>query len=250
MHIRRVVLHNIRAFQEASLDLCPDGRGFSGWAVITGDNGAGKTALLRAIALAVLGPDQARPLLQDPSGWVHADADSGTISVEIRPHNEFDRTQRGGAPYKGTFWAEIEIAREDESWVIDQVDLYRRKQKGATNGPWPEATPGWFIAGYGPFRRFYGMSQDASRVMFGQGRGPRFATLFMEGATLGEGEEWIRKLEFARLDFEYRRKTEKEIDARILRNLLTLVEADFLRNGVRIEDIDSSAIWLRDAAHY
>lgn len=248
MYVKRVVLQHIKGFEFADLDLCPDGESYPGWAVITGDNGAGKTALLKAIALAVLGPDQARAVLPDPSGWVQTGAKRGAVSVEVRPDNEYDKTSKGGAPYKATFWAEIEITRERDVWIMDSTDIYRRKQKGATNGPWPESTEGWFIAGYGPFRRLYGTSPDAHRVMFAKGRVPRFATLFLEGATLGEGEEWLRELEFARLDYEFRGRTDKEPQARALEGVLRLIGDDFLRHGVAFEEIDSTAIWLRDAA--
>jgi hypothetical protein len=51
----------------------------------TGDNGSGKTALLRAIALAILGPDQSLGLNPDLRGWVTSGQFRGTVSVEIRP---------------------------------------------------------------------------------------------------------------------------------------------------------------------
>lgn len=248
MYVKRVVIDHLKGFREADLDLCPDGASYAGWAVITGDNGSGKSALLRAIALAVLGPDQTRALLPDPTGWVNVEADRGSVSVEIRPDGELDKTSRGGAPYKGTFWAEIAIEREEDVWIVAPTDIHRKKKKGAANGPWPESTDGWFITGYGPFRRLYGAAPDAHKVMYAHGRVSRFATLFLEGATLGEGEDWLRELEFARLDFQFRNRADKAPQATALVNLLLLIEDDFLRHGVRIEDIDSSAIWLRDAA--
>src|SRR4051812_44074240 len=114
MYIERISLLNIKGFQEAELNFCPTGDAHAGWCVITGDNGAGKTALLRAIAVAVLGPDQSRLLIQEQlQGWTTVGAEHGTVSVELRPDHELDKTLKGGAP-AGTVWAEIEIS-EDEA---------------------------------------------------------------------------------------------------------------------------------------
>jgi len=62
VYVKRVVLDRIKGFQ--SLDFTftrPEGK-YAGWTVLTGDNAAGKTALLKAIALALVGPDIARVL--------------------------------------------------------------------------------------------------------------------------------------------------------------------------------------------
>src|SRR5262245_26913220 len=123
MHIRRVVIENIKSFGTLNLDLVPDGRNFPGWTVDTGDNGSGKTAFLRAVALALLGPDQSRGLVPDVSGWVSIGEASGSISVEIKPDPYIDKTERGGAQYKDTFWAEVEIADSNGFWELSSTDI-------------------------------------------------------------------------------------------------------------------------------
>jgi hypothetical protein len=198
MFLRRVVLQHIKGFEYANLDLSPDGDAdhYCGWAVITGDNGSGKTALLRAISLALLGPEQSRGLVPDLRGWVTEGKQRGTISVEVRPDHDHDRTAKGGYPVQGTFWAEVEVVSDGTTWNVVPADVYRQKKEGAANGPWSLSTPGWFALGYGPFRRLYGSSPDAQRLMVIPGRIPRFATLFKEDATLGEAEEWLKELHF------------------------------------------------------
>jgi energy-coupling factor transporter ATP-binding protein EcfA2 len=243
MYIRRAVLTNIKGFETADLDFCPDGSTYPGWAVITGDNGSGKTALLRAIALAILGPEQSRGLIQDLRGWVSHEQEAGSISVEIRPNHNYDKTQKGGYPIQGTFWAEVEI-RMDEgggTWEVKAADIFRNKKKSAVNGPWAQSTPGWCALAYGPFRRLYGSSPDAQRLMVLPGRIPRFATLFKEDATLAECEEWVRELQYKKLEGN-------EAEARALENLLALIGREFLRHGVTVDRVDSEGIWLLDAA--
>jgi hypothetical protein len=241
MYIERVVLTNIKGFRDADLNFAPAGERHAGWAVVTGDNGAGKTALLRAIALALLGPDQYRAALPDIRGWITHGEQLGTVSIELRPGPN-DTTQKGGFPYKSTFWAEIEFVRESEATLLGTADVFRKKKKGATNGPWAETTQGWFAVGYGPFRRLYGSSPDASRMMAIPGRPPRFGTLFKEDATLGESEEWIRNLHFKALEHG------QAPEARILDQLLMLLRDDFLRHGMEVEGVTSEGLILRDTA--
>ena len=242
MHIRRVVLNNIKGFQTADLDFCPDGANYAGWAVVTGDNGSGKTALLRAIALAILGPDQSRGLIPDLRGWVSHGVPAGTISVEIHPDHKYDKTLKGGYPIQSTFWAEVEIGRDGgDAWDVRPADIFRNKKKSAVNGPWAQSTPGWSALAYGPFRRLYGSSPDAQRLMVLPGRIPRFATLFKEDATLAECEEWVRELQYKKLEG-------RETETATLENLLALIGRDFLRHGVTVEKVDSEGIWLLDTA--
>ncbi|MBB4755181.1 AAA family ATPase [Actinoplanes lobatus] len=236
-----MVLNNIKGFEQADIDLCPDGDEYPGWAVVTGDNGAGKTAFIKAISLAILGPDQARSIVPDLRGWVTEGQESGSISVEIKPNHEWDKTVRGGNPVQGTFWAEVEVTRNGPTWDLAPTDIFRNKKKGAFTGPWSLSTNGWFALGYGPFRRLYGSSPDAQRLMVIPGRIPRFATLFKEDATLGEVEEWAKQL-------MYRKLEQREHERKTLDMLLTLLRDDFLRQGMTIKDVNSDGIWLLDQA--
>ncbi|AZS86453.1 AAA family ATPase [Streptomyces griseoviridis] len=242
MYIERVVLKNIKGFETSDLNFTRDDGEHAGWAVITGDNGSGKTALLKSICMAILGPDDSRVLLTDNRGWVTEGKDSGTASVEIKPFKEYDRTKRGGYPVQNTFWAEIGFSREVNAWVISgSVDVFRHKKRGAFNGPWAPGTQGWFALGYGPFRRLYGSSPDAQRLMVIPGRVPRFATLFKEDATLAEGEQWVKQLKYKKLE-------QKESEEVTLDYLLELLNDDFLRQGVAVDEVNSEGIWLTDPA--
>ena len=240
MYISRVVLQGIKGFQATELSF-EGADGLPGWAVITGDNSAGKTALLRSIALALLGPDQLRTLAPDLRGWVTHGMSVGSISVEVRPNHDVDRTFKGGYPVQGTFWAEIEIVEESGAWRAQPTDVFRNKRVSAVNGPWQETTSGWFMLGYGPFRRLTGSSPDAQRLMVLPGRIPRFATLFKEDATLAEGEEWLKQL-------QYRSLESKAEERETLNTFLDFAGDAFLRQSVRIERVDSDGVWLRDIA--
>jgi hypothetical protein len=239
MYIRRVVVANIKGFGEASFDFAPTGR-HKGWAVVTGDNGSGKSALLRAISIALLGPEQIRGLVPDFSGWVTEGSDVGSISVEILPNHNVDKTSKGGYPTKTTFWAEVELRRASNGvTTIEPTDVFRSKRKGAVNGPWEPGTQGWCALAYGPFRRLYGSSPDAQRLMVIPGRIPQFTTLFREDATLAEGEEWLKTLHHRSLEG-------KDSDQTVLTDLRALLGDNFLQHGFYISEISSEGVWLQD----
>ena len=54
MYLRWIIIEDIRGFRMLDFDLAGVSGGFSGWTVMTGDNASGKTALLKAVALAIV----------------------------------------------------------------------------------------------------------------------------------------------------------------------------------------------------
>ncbi|MCI0461003.1 MAG: AAA family ATPase [Gemmataceae bacterium] len=240
MHIRRVVLEDIRGFRTLDFKFeRPNGK-LAGWTVITGDNASGKTALLKAIALALVGPDAARVLQPSLRGWIREGATQGIIAVEIVA-GERDRFIQGRR-YEQPFWSELHVIETNgPEPSLTLGDKYKKKGKGPTHGPWAENPSGWFAVGYGPFRRLYGASPDAQRIMVGPGRIARFATMFREDATLGECELWLKDLHHKKLE-------DRPRETAILEQVLGLLDDDFLRHGLRVERVDSQGLWLRDTS--
>lgn len=240
MYVKRVVLKDLKGFPELDFSFeRPDGR-FEGWTVITGDNASGKTAILKAIALAIVGPDVARALQPSFRGWIRRGAKKASLAVEIVP-DEMDGFTKGGRRPQSSFWSELDLTQNGGPEVSLSPGKERRgNKKGPLNGPWTENTPGWLAVGYGPFRRLYGASTDAQRLMSGPNRVARFATMFKEDATLGECEIWLKDLSHKALE-------KKDGEDRILQRVLNLLNHDFLRNGIRIERVDSEGLWLSDS---
>ncbi|MCC6124036.1 MAG: AAA family ATPase [Pirellulales bacterium] len=239
MYIRRVDLKNIRSFDRLSFNFERPNGDLSGWTVITGDNSSGKTTFLKAIALALVGPDTSRSLQPSWKGWIREKNDKASIAVEIVAGDQ-DRFLRGRR-YQKPFWSELRFKSSAGAEVTLEAgrELKRGKGLGPKHGPWgnPE---GWFSAGYGPFRRLYGASSTAQRVMSSPGRVARFVTMFLEDATLGECELWLKELHFKKLEHHER-------ESSILQQVFDLLDNDFLRNGLRVERVDSEGLWLRDS---
>lgn len=244
MYIRRIIIENLRGFTKLDFDLTQrtpagSGRAFPGWTVITGDNASGKSALLRAVAGALVGPDAMRALNLSFDNWVREGFKEGEVAVEVMPGDE-DRFERGGAPYKDTFWSELKFRTEPPITLMEPADRYRGKKKGPSRGPWSETAAGWFCAGYGPFRRLYGHSPEAQRIMSTRGKVGRFATLFREDATLAESDLWLKEL-------KYRELEGKEDAKKTLHAVLEILRSDFFPSGITVDQVDSSGLWLRHA---
>jgi len=87
MYIQRIQIENVRGFGPAQVDLSLDrGDGtYAGWTVFAGRNASGKTTLLRAIALALVGPRGADRLQNTFRGWINAHAQRATVRVGLVP---------------------------------------------------------------------------------------------------------------------------------------------------------------------
>ena len=83
MYIDRITLKNIRGFENLEFDLCRGDAKYAGWTVFTGDNGAGKSSLLKAIAVALTGRDVARSLQPSFHRWIREGAENQESKIEL-----------------------------------------------------------------------------------------------------------------------------------------------------------------------
>ena len=144
MYIKKIILKNIRCFEEIEIDLS-SGDDFQKWAVIFGDNGVGKTTLLRSIAIGLCDGTSASGLLAELYGdWPRNQRDKNSeISITI----EFNRdNKRKKSPFIKTI---IEPLKSGYSNVDQETfpDPF----------PWEDI----FVCGYGAARRAFG-TQDYS----------------------------------------------------------------------------------------
>ena len=199
MHLSSFSVRNIKCFEEASLTFPGNSGNHAGWHVLLGINGTGKSTLLQAMALAMLGPVSSARLLKQPSSWVREGADYGEVRAALT--TTMQDTLSGGVPPQERFDAHLlvtgakHVSVGGEHYVEPQVAL-RNRRLGKILGAGPYSSrSGWFSAGYGPFRRLTGpVPQEDADIHHGQGREARHHTLFRESAALTECEEWLASL--------------------------------------------------------
>ena len=103
---------------------------------------------------------------------------------------------------------------------------------------WSSDARGWFSCGYGPFRRVFGASPEATRQMVAPTT-ERFVTMFQEAASLAEVDQWLRNLKHKALENRAAEKEQLEL-------LIEILQDDLMPNQIEIDRVDSDGLWLRD----
>ncbi|WP_405084006.1 AAA family ATPase [Microbispora sp. NBC_01389] len=243
MYLAEVRVSGIRGFSgPRSVDLRltrPDGS-HAGWTVLAGRNGSGKTTLLRALALATVGPLVARSLMPAFDAWVSDDQRGGFVEAKIGTDHKWDGflpvlKQSPRHPFSLRLtWSMQQL---DESGQYGgQPTLHGTHNRPAVFGPWRENPQGWFVAGYGPFRRLVGGSADAQRLMMTTGPVARLATLFHEDASLAESVSWL-------IDLHLRRLEKRPGAGQLLSFVIDLLNDGLLPDGFRVVRVDSEGLW-------
>lgn len=245
MYLNRIIIENIRGFGGGAngVDISfarPDG-GYSGWTVIAGRNGAGKSSFLRAIALSISGITSARSLQESFQGWIRSGERKATVATQLS-FDQCDKFERTGRIPTSNFWTGLQWeGDEGQEPTLSEYQLNKKMKQTPDRGPWNEEPTGWFVAGYGPFRRLTGHASDAQRLMVGPSHVPRLVSLFREDASLVEAAQWLKDV--------YLRRLENRPGADILeKNTIALLNDGMLPDGVKIENVDSDGLWVKKGA--
>lgn len=242
MYVKRVQIENIRGFGagERGVDLDlerPDGS-LAGWTVLAGRNGAGKTTFLRAVAMALAGPRAARSLQESFAGWVHHEATAGRVAIRIRRVVAHPRPEEAGRSRDIGLGAELDWKRSQGSnEPAFEWDFTPTGKIKPSLGPWDDEPHGWFVAGYGPFRRLSGHASDAQRLMAAPNHVARLVSLFREDASLVECVQWLQTVYLRRLE-------KKPGAAELEKSVLRLLDDGLLPDGMKVEKVDSEGLWV------
>lgn len=225
MYIKKVEIKNIRSISEFTMEF-PEGKE-AGWHVLIGDNGAGKSTILKAIAVVLLGELDA--LRIDPywESWVR----KGTNTAQIRLAYLREDKENLPEDIRKRNIADFEIMITPESYKFDK---YKATWKPSDQNSHPGKR---FSSAFGPFRRFTGgetIEETGKITPF-----TPFATLFRPDITLISTLSWIKD--------QYFRSLEKNEDAGlILAGIKRLIASgDLLPDRLVIENITTDGIFLK-----
>lgn len=83
MFFTSISLSNIRCFKDVFVDFDLPGGNNRKWTLLTGENGSGKSTILKSIALIMAGSDALPELIGNPDDWIAIGEDQGEIIAEI-----------------------------------------------------------------------------------------------------------------------------------------------------------------------
>lgn len=139
MYISKIELENIKCFNHGVINLEAKDSSFKG-CVLLGDNGVGKTTILRSIAMSLSGRSSASGLADEVEGkWLKDDTKKGFIRLKLRSEKN-----------KGLWSIETTFERENKN--TDIVKSYKTKPSKL---PFNEL----FVCGYGATRGIVGDAQ-------------------------------------------------------------------------------------------
>lgn len=240
MHMTSLRVRNVRGIPDAErgvdLEFASKGEPVPRWVVLAGRNGAGKSTLLRAVASTIAGPGMARVLAESFRGWIREDASHAIAASRLR----FTDEDYFGSGRKPTFEPWVAVRWERTSGPEPQTS---RELVGGRwtpeRGPWADNPRGWFVAGYGPFRRISAAPTEALRLMMSPGRPAALASLFREDASLSESIQWLQQKYLQRLEG---RTEAAEIETFILH----LLNDGLLPDGITASRVTSEGLWVDD----
>jgi predicted ATPase len=212
--LKELTVTNIRSIAELSLqfDGSADDNDNRKWTFLIGENGMGKSTILRSVALLLSGSEALPELLVRPRDWVRNGATEGRIKAVLETQEGKSRT--------------IELTLRRDANVTEAV-VENQKALFELDAALKHTPRNYMTIGYGASRRLSPTSSStASRQdTFRQPRAGNVATLFSSDAQLNPLDTWA-------MDLDYRHEKGRDIVGRALEHLLP---------GVEFSHIDKSA---------
>ena len=213
MFLKEIKLKNFRGFTESELSfrLAPDKKARANnrkISLLIGQNGTGKTNLLKAIALVTVGRDALPELLGDPKSWVQNGKKECRITATVETADRAERNLHLVIKRTDTVSKVLARAKESLEELDTALDYTNRS---------------YFILAYGASRRLNLRSRSRRKSSFDyrHSRARGVATLFDPDASLIPIEDWA-------MDIDYLNKPGA---MNIVKNVLSefLGEVDFAR---------------------
>lgn len=241
MLLRRIHLSNLRSIRE--LEWTFEAGSEAGWHVVLGNNGSGKTSLLRAVAHTLLVRHQ-ESLRQDTHRWVSRSAEKCEIELE----------------FADEWWISQSLSAVSMQMVVEQhfgnkaqaeAEVMRLKQRGLGTEADREILDGinartdsYFSCGFGPFRRLGARHRAKPEVPVAVAR---HLSLFGENDELADALEWLQELEFRALKARERGNAATDLASRLMPRVRAFFDhSGLLPFGARLGDISPDAVSFID----
>ena len=225
MYISKVELVNVRCFEKVSIDLGTDGSSL----LIAGNNGSGKSAILRSIAMGVCDEASAGGLLRElPGDFIRNSQNDATINI----HFSEEKGKKWIIQTKLDLYERLNFERVHQKYFLGEIPEDKDdKGEDWMDFPWEDL----FIVGYGA-----GLRTDGTEDYDQYFSGDAVYTLFKYSQTLQNPE-----LSWRRISSTGDASQEKKVNKNISDLLKEVLE---LRDNYRVE-LGSNSIYVTDGEH-
>jgi len=236
MYLNKVIIQNVRSISKFEMTF----NNPAGWHVIIGDNGAGKSTIVRSIALGIIGPSDSKALRLNLNDWVKKNTeDPGEVKLLVTK-SEYDSKIVRSAPRKKPFDATITLVKKDNGYILEG-------NKGAPRENIWSNTTGWFSCAFGPFRRFTGGEKEWMKVYYSDPRTAAHLSVFGEDVALTEAIDWLKDLHIKTLEKGHNSSSGNNPEASILEALKSFLnEGGLLPHRAKLDSISSEGVFFID----
>jgi energy-coupling factor transporter ATP-binding protein EcfA2 len=232
VYLKKIRLQNIKCFEDVTLEFPHRDGNYGGWNVILGENGRGKSTILRSIALGVLDPWAASFAVQQ-HGWLTRQGAEGQSKVKAHLvfHNpELDKSGGPNKPYHRLLTFSPEGNPELDKSMPHPMNL--------------EGTiPHVLCYGYGPFRRLENPPPVIASSLKFPNPLSRFVTLFENAIGLGDATRGLIDIYIASVDPKH---GSHSAAMETLKPLWEVVDA-LLPGGIQLDSITSEKVQFKTA---
>lgn len=185
MFLRKLKIQNVRSIEQLELSFLDGEDSTRKWTLLLGENGTGKSSVLRSIGLVMAGSEALSDLLVNTDSWIRVGKQECTIEAELITADKKQRDVR------------LNIKRGDK---IRDVFNRNKETLDLLDRAIEHADRNYLTIGYGVSRR---LSDDKSLSRQESMKSPRaqcVATLFKPDAKLTPLESWAMDLDYRRPD--------------------------------------------------
>ena len=222
MFLKRVELTNVRCIRSMNVPLTVPSGVTRRWTLLLGENGVGKSTLMRSIGLVLSGSAALAELIGEPESWIRFGEAEASIAADLVTAEGEERH------------ISLRIRRGD---TIKELYANNRETLELLDRAIARASRNYLVIGYGASRRLSSTKLSTQTVTsrFQHARANHVATLFSADAMLNPLETWA-------IDLHYRLQDEGlRIVDEAMRKLLpgmTFKGIDRARRDLMFETVD------------
>jgi len=238
MYILNAKIENIRSIRRFELSFEPEE--CPGWHVLIGDNGAGTTTIVRALALGLIGHAEALVLRQDWRTWLCHGGKRGYVELSLLGDASVDPPESDGSPTGNKLTSIPVITEAPFQSGKSRPSVVLGYDSGDTYG---EFSPdrGWFSASFGPYRRLSGGDPKVDPLFESHPRVAPHLSAFGEDIAFTHIVSWLRDLRFRQLE------NERSDPARLLNDLRRFInDGRLLPHDTTLQEVTSDEVVFRD----